>query len=117
MWPWPLAPRGVVGHCAAPHACSHNLWHQCLSPKEAGIPTSPGSVDTLAFARALSIYSASAKSTVSSLANSLLIPFGQSEGALLGLPPEALSHCSMIVYSHSSCNRQNLYLTNSASFP
>lgn len=94
MWPWPPASRGTVGHCAAPHGCSHNLWHQSLSLKESCIPISPGSVDTLAFARALSIYSASAKSTVSSLANSLLIPFGQSEGTLLGLPPEALSHCS-----------------------
>lgn len=116
MWPWP-ASRGTVGHCAAPHSCSHNLWHQSLSLKGSCIPISPGSTDTLAFARALSIYSASAKSTVSSLANSLLIPFGQSEGALLALPPEALAHCSMIVYSHSSYNRQNLYLTNSASFP
>ena len=47
------------------------------------------------------IYPTSAKSKVSSLAKSLLIiPFGKSEGALLGVPEfpsEALSHCPMIV--------------------
>ena len=81
-WAWQLYP----GLCAARHSLpttspsslvlqTHRLWHMFLC-------------------------SASAKSKVPSLATSLLIPFGKSEGALLGapeFPSEALSHCPMIV--------------------
>lgn len=74
---------------------------------------------TLPFAHAFLIYSATAKSEVTSLSKAPLISLGQSEYALLCAPefsPDARSYYLVIVYFPSSFNRQNLYLSNSLLF-
>lgn len=103
--PRPLSMCGLQDHCAAPS--DRAPW--VLPVKNHVTPVSLGS-------SAHPLHdSASAKSEVLSLAKAPQIPLEQSEGALfhdLEFSPKALAHCPMVLYY----NRQNLYLTNSASF-